>query len=77
MRIEAIDRIRDTDDDGTDLRMEPGDIKTVGDKIGKLACDMGWAKDVEGKVPTGEKRTGPVTVTPEKLIVEPTVKKPK
>lgn len=73
MRIEAIDPIRDTDDDGTDIRMETGDIKTVGPKLGRLACSMGWARDVDGNVPTGQKRTGPVTVTPEKLISEPSV----
>lgn len=73
MRIEAIDPIRDTDDDGTFLRLEPGDIKTVGPQFGKYACQMGWARDIEGKVPTGERRTGPVTVTPDKVIVEPEI----
>lgn len=80
MRIEAIDPIRATDDPregetvGRDIIMEPGDIKTVGDNFGNLACASGWAKDVEGNVPTGEKSRDPVTVTPENLVVENTTK---
>lgn len=74
MRIEAIDRIRATDDDGRDLHMEPGDIRTVGDNIGKLACERGWAKDVDGKVETGEKSRDAVTVSPNNLVAEPKLK---
>lgn len=70
MRIEAIDRIRATDDDGSAVHMEPSDVKTVGENFGKLACELGWARDVEGKVPTGERRSGPVTITPQNVIAE-------
>lgn len=76
MRIEAIDPIRATDDPlegeerGRDIIMEPGDIKTVGDNFGALACRMGWARDVDGQVETGEKSREPVTVTPQNLVVE-------
>lgn len=68
MRIEAIDRIRAQDDDGSDLRMEPGDIKTVGDNFGALACSQGWAKDCDGKVETGEKSRDSVTVQPQNIV---------
>ncbi len=74
MRIEAIDPIRDTDDNGTLLRLEPGDIKTVGERFGQYACQMGWARDISGNVPTGHRRSGPVTVTPDRVILEPELK---
>ena len=74
MRIEAIDKIRATDDDGSDLRMEPNDIKTVGDNFGNLACSLGWARDVDGNVPTGVKPRRPVVVTPNNLVVKPKIK---
>lgn len=73
MKIEAIDPIRATDDDGRDVIMEPGDRKSVGPNFGKLACQMGWASDVDGQVATGEKRRDSVAVTPNNLIVEPEV----
>jgi len=68
MQIEAIDPIRATDDDGRDIVMQPGDRLTVGENFGKLACEMGWAQDVAGQVPTGEKRTGAVEVSPQNVI---------
>lgn len=75
MRIEAIDPIRGTDDDGkTPIIMEIGDVKKVGDNFGALACRMGWARDVDGKVETGAKSRDAVTVTPNNLIQEPRVK---
>jgi len=74
MRIEAIDKIRAKDDDGRDLHMEPGDIRTVGDNFGALACRMGWAKDVEGKVETGQKSRDPVTVLPQNVVAESSTK---
>ena len=70
MRIEAIDSIRATDDDGSVIHMEAGDIKTVGGNFGALACKMGWAKDVDGAVETGEKTTRKVVLTPANVIVE-------
>lgn len=74
MRIEAIDKIRATDDDGSNFHMEPGDVRRCGDNLGKLACRMGWAKDVDGNVETGQKSRDPVTVTPQNLVVEPDLK---
>lgn len=70
MRIEAIHKITATDDDGSPIGMAPGDIKTVGENFGKLACTMGWARDVEGNVPTGEPSTRRVLVTPQNQIIE-------
>ena len=70
MRIESINNIRATDDDGSPIHMGPGDIKTVGENFGKLACSMGWARDVDGVVPTGERTTRRVTVTPQNIVVE-------
>lgn len=67
MRIEAIDRIRDRNDDGSDLHMEPGDIKQVGDIAGARCCRHGWAKDVDGNVPTGAKSTNPAVVEAQAL----------
>lgn len=74
MRIEAIDPIRATDDDGSDIKMQPKDVKQVGDNFGALACNMGWAKDVDGKVPTGKKRPGSVTVTPNNVVADAVTK---
>lgn len=70
MRIECLDRIRATDDDGAPVKGEPKDQLTVGPNFGALACRMGWAKDLEGKVATGEKSTKPVTVSPANVIIE-------
>lgn len=76
MRIEAIDAIRATDDPepgekrGRDIHLEPGDRATVGPNFGALACRMGWAKDLDEQVATGEKTREPVTVTPQNTVVE-------
>lgn len=70
MRIEAIDPIKATDDDGTVLYLLPGDIKSVGDNFGKLACSLGWARDMDGVVETGQKSTRRVTVTPQNIVVQ-------
>lgn len=32
-----------------------GDTITVPDEVGAYWCGLGWAKDVDGKVPTGER----------------------
>ena len=32
-----------------------GDTITVPDEVGKVWCKHGWAKDTEGKVPTGKR----------------------
>lgn len=70
MKIQSVGRLRATDDDGRDIAMEAGDVLTVGDTFGKLACEMGWATDVDGNVATGERRTGAVEVTAQNVISE-------
>lgn len=70
IRIEAIDKIRATDDDGRDLHMEPGDIRTVGANIGALACASGWAKDADGVIPTGEKSRDSVMVSAQNVVID-------
>lgn len=36
-------------------RFESGDVRSVDDALGDYFCRMGWAKDVDGNVPTGER----------------------
>ena len=49
IQIEAIGRIRDV------VQMEPGDKLTVADELATYLCAHGWAKAVNGEVPTGER----------------------
>lgn len=54
MRIEVLgNKLKD---DGYDLVQ--GDTITVHDAIGARWCGFGWAKDVDGNVPTGERKPG-------------------
>lgn len=48
MKIEILEKIQH----GRDV-FEPGDIRTVPDTLGAYFCNCGWAKDVDGKTPTG------------------------
>jgi hypothetical protein len=41
-----------------------GDVITVSDSFGALLCGRGWAKDVDGNVPTGERIVRGATVRP-------------
>lgn len=66
MQVKAIDSIRDYYD-GRDIILEPGDVLTVPDVWGAMACQNGWAEDVAGQVPTGEKSRDPVTVEPQNI----------
>ena len=50
MKIEALERFLD----GTNV-YEKGDVRTVPDEDGAYFVRNGWAKDVEGKVDTGER----------------------
>ena len=36
-------------------RYESGDIRTVPDALGAYFVNNGWAKDMDGKVPTGDR----------------------
>ena len=63
MKIEATEKIMH----GRDV-FEAGDIRTVPNEIGEYFCAMGWAKDTEGKVKTGERNTTDVRVTPDNVV---------
>lgn len=43
-----------------------GDRFTVPDEVGARWCAAGWAKDMSGNVPTGERNIKPVTINPKK-----------
>lgn len=51
MKIEALESIKA---DGYVLDAE--DVKTVPDEVGAKWCAHGWAKDIAGVVPTGERK---------------------
>lgn len=68
MQIKAIDPLRAYDSElERDIVAEPGDVVTVGETFGKLACFNGWAEDVAGQVPTGTKSRDPVNVVPQNI----------
>lgn len=50
MRIEALESIK-----SGPYVLDEGDRKSVPDEIGQRWCALGWAKDVDGVVPTGER----------------------
>lgn len=39
---------------GTD-RFEAGDLRSVTDEVGEWVVSNGWARDVDGRVPTGDR----------------------
>ena len=53
---------------------EQGDVITVSDTLGALLCSRGWAKDVDGNVPTAERKPGAVRVQPRGVRHTPKVK---
>lgn len=64
MRVEILeDRLSDTDPD-TDRHYlhEKGDVITVPDPLGAKWCKHGWAKDLGGATPTGERVPGVATI---------------
>lgn len=71
MRIEITEkRISDTDAaTGQHYQLSEGDIVTVPDAYGARLCALGWAKDVAGVVPTGERKPGADAVVPKKLTI--------
>ena len=53
------DRLKDTDEvSGQSFSLGKGDTVTVSDTCGKRWCHYGWAKDVSGQHPTGERVPG-------------------
>ena len=47
------------------FNLAEGDTITVPDEIGKAWCRRGWAKDVDGKVPTGPRIVRGAVVQPD------------
>lgn len=35
--------------------MQPGEVRVVDDDFGRFVCANGWARDLEGLEPTGER----------------------
>lgn len=53
------DRLSDMDPQtGQHYSLGKGDIITVSDETGKRWCAYGWAQDVAGQTPTGERIPG-------------------
>ena len=65
MKVEFLDEFRS----GGRLFHE-GDTLTVEDAFGARMCKNGFAKDVEGKVPTGEQPSAPVRIKPEDVYTD-------
>jgi len=54
MKIELLEDFKH--DDGTGLQvLRAGEVRVVGDPLGRTLCDMGMAKDVAGTHPTGKR----------------------
>ena len=51
MKIEALENLKS---DGYVLTA--GDTITVPDEVGTIWCRHGWARDVDGAIPTGERQ---------------------
>jgi hypothetical protein len=62
MRVEILEERLSSDG----YLLGKGDTITVPDECGGRWCAAGWAKDVEGKVATGERRTDNIAVNPKK-----------
>jgi hypothetical protein len=62
-------RISDVGPDGVLHVWVEGDVATVDDAYGATLCGRGWATDVAGKVPTGERKPGAETLEVKKMRV--------
>lgn len=61
MRVEITEvRLRDAG-----FNQVQGDVITVPDEVGKAWCRRGWAKDVDGNVPTGKRIVRGAVVQPD------------
>lgn len=69
MRVEITEeRLSDLDEEtGKHYLQERDDVITVPDSVGQKWCDHGWAKDVDGVYPTGERSIHPVEIAPDKV----------
>lgn len=66
MKVEFLESVKHAIDDELKSFSE-GDIVTVPDAVGEYFCSLGWAKDVDGKVETGERDTNKVVLTPARV----------
>lgn len=51
------------------------DTITVNDELGERWCSLGWAEDVDGNVPTGQRNLTPQRIQPDKLKVSTKARK--
>lgn len=57
MRIEMLETVRHQTPEGWLFTAE--EQRTVSDETGRLFCAKGWARDLDGVVPTGARTTEP------------------
>lgn len=69
MKIEALEDIK-----SGNYILTQGDQVTVPDADGTHWCEMGWAKDLAGTVPTGERSTAPRELSVSSLAHAATVR---
>ena len=62
MRIEVLETFRHNG-----WQYSKGDVMTVDDDIGKLACGHGWARDTDDVVETGQFTPGARAIQPENV----------
>lgn len=68
MQIKALEAIKHHDGvEGRMLILAEGDVVTVRDEVGAYFCQQGWAEDVAGVCPTGERKPGVVKLTPDQV----------
>lgn len=65
MRVEMLELVKH---DGQIF--EAGEVRVVSDALGGYFCELGWAKDLDGQYPTGERRTQGVSVRAVTAVVE-------
>jgi hypothetical protein len=67
MKVEITERrLSDTDgDSGRHYLQHEGDVVTVPDALGQKWLTHGWAKDVDGKFPTGRRIVRGAKVQPD------------
>lgn len=70
MRIQVLEKkLKDTDPfTGTRYDVTEGTELVVHDDYGARLCRLGWAKDLDGNVPTGERKEGVEVLSPKKAV---------
>lgn len=69
MKVEILgDRLSTTDHEtGRHYQQVQGDTISVPDALGARWCSLGWAKDVDGNVPTGQREPGMHRIQPHSI----------